>query len=442
MIVSLVSRGDGCQYLSHLLHKHPARVHQTNLPFGLARVFYPKYTEQECCAVLAVEMNNVEAVRGRADWALGQYVNDRPYSASSLLCTAISKVFRSAVAGNCAQKPHLTSLEFDLEFRLPAVKAELDGCLSLFEPLGYHIKTAQGRRETTAAPWEEEICLDISGRKTTSLRDLLRHLLVLIPVMDKNKHYWVGDDEVGKLVSYGEGWLENHPQRDLITRCYLKNQGKLVRQASERIHGGEGSRWPKRDLHAVRLNAVLEKIVESKPSSVIDLGCGEGKLLIKMLEQTQIPKVSGMDISLRSLRSLSGKFDKEWSGHKNRADIFFGSLLYKDSRLGGYDVATLVEVIEHIELERIGDMEKSVFGAARPKMVIVTTPNRDYNCLLGSVGEGFRHAGHRFEWSRKEFSEWAGKISSEYGYSFYIEGVGDEHPEHWTPSQLAVFRAL
>jgi 3' terminal RNA ribose 2'-O-methyltransferase Hen1 len=444
MIITIIARGSGCQSLSHLLHKHPGKVYQSELPFGLARVFYPKYGEAECRVVLAVDLDNVEAVRGGADWALGKYVSDRPYTASSLLCVAISKVFRSAVAGKCLKDPPLVEQELDLEFQLPAVKVSEEMCLKLFGPLGYRIQVGRGPSEDGGGEWEAGGCVWLVGRKTGLVRDLLNHLLVLIPAMDHGKHYWVEEGEVDKLLTQGKGWLEDHPQRDFIVRTCLKKQGKLIRDFDNRIQlrANQNQACGKRDLHSVRLDTVLRKIFEFAPSSVVDLGCGEGKFLTKLLEETNIPKISGMDVSTRAIGALSEKLDRYYCQHRGRARLFAGSLVYRDIRIAGFDAAVMIEVIEHIDPERLHAVETAVFGDARPRRVIVTTPNRDYNCLFVGLGGGLRHGGHRFEWTRGEFEKWAEKISDEYGYTFCIKGIGDEHPEYWTPSQMAIFEAV
>jgi len=103
----------------------------------------------------------------------------------------------------------------------------------LFEPLGYAISAQPLVLDEQFPDWGESHYFDLTLSGTMRVRDLLAHLCVLIPVLDDRKHYFVGDDEVEKLLRRGEGWLTAHPERDLITRRYLKHRRDLVRDALE-----------------------------------------------------------------------------------------------------------------------------------------------------------------------------------------------------------------
>jgi 3' terminal RNA ribose 2'-O-methyltransferase Hen1 len=148
-----------------------------------------------------------------------------------------------------------------------------------------------------------------------------------------------------------------------------------------------------------------------------------------------------MDVSSRALEIAHDRLDRlPPFKRQGRADLFLGSLVYRDSRLCGYDVAALVEVIEHLDADRLDSLEEVVFGAAAPQRVIVTTPNREYNVLFEGMKPGaLRHGDHRFEWTRSEFRAWAEAVAGKHGYEVAFEPLGEEHAEHGPPSQMAVF---
>ena len=277
--------------------------------------------------------------------------------------------------------------------------------------------------------------------------ELLRHLYVLLPVLDGKKHYYISDDEVSKLLRHGEGWLETHPQREMITQRFLKYR-KLVQQVGEQWPAWEEEDAPDAQAeahppavrpHDDRLNRVAEKLRQSGVSSVIDLGCGEGKLLQRLLTMPQFRELAGLDLSARSLDIAADKLKlRERPELRERVRLLHGSLSYPDSRLKGFDAAALVEVIEHLEPHRLEALSENVFGFARPGLVLLTTPNAEYNASFAEP-KALRHADHRFEWTRAEFEGWARSTAEKYGYGVEFEALGDIHPEYGPMTQMAVF---
>jgi 3' terminal RNA ribose 2'-O-methyltransferase Hen1 len=461
VLLSITNRTPEATDLGHLLHKHPARCHEVDLAFGKGTVFYPAAGPEECTAVLLVEVDPVDLVRSagarQGGWALGQYVNDRPYAASSFLSVAIARAFGTALNGRCTKRPELVDRPLLLEVKLPVVPAgDGDILKKLFEPLGYQVETHRLPLDPAFPSWGESRYHELLLRVELPLHLVLKHLFVLIGALDRSKHYWVGKEEIDKLLAKGEGWLAAHPEREWIVRRYLKYQTRLAREALERLvpepeepeedeespdTGVEPAVERKISLHDARLDRVAELVAGLHPQSVVDLGCGEGKLLRRLLRQTKIPKILGMDVSSRSLEIAHERLDRippfQVSG---RIDIFLGSLVYRDSRLRGHDVATLVEVIEHLDTDRLDAMEEVVFADAAPRHVFVTTPNREYNVLFEGMRPGaLRHADHRFEWTRAEFQEWAARVAGIHGYEVAFESLGEENAEHGPPSQMAVF---
>nr|WP_226895486.1 3' terminal RNA ribose 2'-O-methyltransferase Hen1 [Luteolibacter marinus] len=456
-MLSITNRTPDATDLGHLLHKHPARCHGVELAFGTGTVFYPVARAEECTAVLAVEVDPVGLVRSEGarngGWALGRYVNDRPYTASSFLSVAISRILGTALNGRCPKRPELVDRPLELEAKLPVVQAP-DGMLErLFAPLGYTVTSHRLPLDPAFPAWSESRYHELTLRAQIPLHLLLKHLFVLIPALDREKHYWVGREEIDKLLAKGEGWLGDHPERESIVRRYLKYQKRLAREALERLApepdddeeeeaaGKEPEVERKISLHEVRLDRVAECIAACDPKSVIDLGCGEGKLVARLLRQTRIPVIRGMDISSRALEIADERLERIPAARREgRVKLFLGSLIYRDSRLTGHDVAALVEVIEHLDPDRLDSLEQVVFASAAPGRVFVTTPNREYNALFEAMKpSALRHSDHRFEWTRAEFRNWAERVAADHGYAVSYEGLGEEHPEHGPPSQMAVF---
>src|ERR1700754_4221048 len=202
--------------LGFLLHKHPERVQAFPLPFGTAHVLYPEVGEERCTAALVLDIDPVGLVRrdGQGGFPLAEYVNDRPYVASSLLSVALVNVFKTATEGS---RPELAARPIPLEAALPAVRGSGELVRRLFEPLGYAVEVGEvGARHVS-----------VRLGATARLAELLTHLYVLLPVLDDFKHYFVDESEVEKLMRRGEGWLPTHPERELIARRYLKHERRL-----------------------------------------------------------------------------------------------------------------------------------------------------------------------------------------------------------------------
>ena len=464
MLLTLTSTTAPATDLGYLLHKNPSRVHVVNLTFGKAHVFYPEADADRCTAALLLEVDPVGLVRGRKGppgegRALEQYVNDRPYVASSFLSVAIAEVFGTALSGRSKDRPELAEREIPLEARLSVVPCRGGEALlrSLFEPLGYEVTATPHALDEMNPDWGASRYFTVTLNGTKRLCELLTHLYVLVPVLDDDKHYWVGDDEVSKLVRRGEGWLSTHPQRELITRRYLKHQRSLARQALEQIiadelpaadetesaHTQEEAEIEKRiSLNEHRIRAVIDALQQSGARRALDLGCGEGQLVRALLKEKTFDEILGIDVSHRALEMASDRLRLDEMPEKQRERIRLaqGSLMYRDTRLSGYDAAAVIEVIEHLDAPRLSAFERAVFEFARPGTVVVTTPNAEYNIKFENLPAGrFRHKDHRFEWSRAELEAWAKQVASRFGYSVRFMAVGPEDAALGAPTQMAVF---
>ena len=450
--------------LGYLLHKNPDRFQSFTLPFGRADVFYPVADLERCTAALLLHIDPVALARpksgqsGAPGWPQ-QYVNDRPYVASSYLSVAIAAVFSSALAGSSRERPELAQQAIPLEAQLPTLPAREGPELirRLFEPLGYSVAIREHALDADFPQWGASPCFSVALKAMAPLRELLAHLYVLLPVLDDAKHYWVGDDEVDKLLRFGAGWLGEHPHQELISARYLKRQRSLVRQVLSQLsddghtdpdaatqrgeHDEERLETPLR-LAEQRIQAVAALLREIGAARVLDLGCGEGGLLRELLKEPAFRSITGMDVSHRALETAHARLrlDRLPTAQRARISLLHGSLTYQDERLAGYDAAIAMEVIEHIDPDRLAAFETTVFGAAYPGAVIITTPNSEYNALFENLPPGqFRHRDHRFEWSRAQFREWASAVASRRNYSVRFQAVGAEHPVHGPPTQLGVF---
>jgi 3' terminal RNA ribose 2'-O-methyltransferase Hen1 len=442
--------------LGFLLHKHPDRAQAFTQPFGEARVFYPEASEERCTAALLLEVDPVGLVRrgmGSTGFALAEYVNDRPYVASSFMSVAMVNVFKSAMSGTCKGHEDLAATAISLEAWLPVVPARggIDLARRLFDPLGYAVEARGLELDPEFPDWGEDRHIELRLEGNLRLAELLTHLYVLLPVLDDEKHYWVDDSEIDKLLRRGEGWLASHPERELIARRYLKNQASLFHPALARLEeeveaedGVDRATDPAPDdaplLRDQRLDAVVTALEESGARRVLDLGCGSGALLRRLLAGPY-EKIVGVDVSVRALEGAARRLDLETMHDAERAriELLQSPLTYRDRRLGGFDAAALVEVIEHLDPPRLGALERNVFADARPGTVIVTTPNAEYNVRWPGVDGGMRHPDHRFEWTRAEFATWAEAVAARNGYEVRRIPVGPDDPEVGPPTQMAVF---
>ena len=491
--------------LGFLLHKHPDKAQRFSTSHGTAHVLYPEADTERCTAALLLEVDPVALVRrgrgkgrgGAPDSALAQYVNDRPYAASSLLAVALSTVFSSALRGQCKARPELPERPLPLRIEVPALPARGGAALveRLFAPLGWAVTAEPVPLDERFPQWGDSRYVRLVLEGESRLADALRHLYVLLPVLDDAKHYWVAPDEVDKLLRSGEGWLEHHPEQRLISNRYLARRWSLTRSAMERLElarlaetddaeaeeidnaveelaeepagepagregqaeqseqgekgerGGvepEGESAPQPVPLAVRRReAILGALREAGASRVLDLGCGQGQLLGELLRDARFTEIVGVDVSIRALNQAARRLrlDRMPERQSARLKLTQGSLAYTDSRLTGYDAAVLSEVIEHVDPPRLPALEYAVFGAARPRAVVVTTPNVEYNVRWESLPAGeVRHPDHRFEWTREEFRDWARGVAERHGYAVEFRPVGPDDPEVGPPTQLALFQ--
>jgi 3' terminal RNA ribose 2'-O-methyltransferase Hen1 len=456
VLLTITTTREPATDLGYLLHKHPGRPQSFAVSAGVAHVFYPEAAAERCTAALLLEVDPVALVRKsrkNGDGELAQYVNDRPYAASSLLAVAIKEAFRTALTGRCDARPELAAARIPLAIRVPALRCRGGAGLAhrLFTPIGWGVEAVT--QPLRPAEWGDSPHVDLRLTGEMRLADALNHLYVLLPVLDDAKHYWVSTEEVDKLVRAGGGWLAGHPDSELIARRYLSHRRKLTESALARLAEADDTDPDELDnavpaddeetgkekpLAVQRREAVLAVLREANARRVGDFGCGAGALTKALLAEPGIELVAAVDVSVRALRLAARGLTPE--RHPERLRLFQSSLTYRDDRLAGLDAAVLMEVIEHMEPERLPALERTVFGFAAPGAVVVTTPNAEYNAHFPALPPGaMRHGDHRFEWTRAQFRAWAERVAAGHRYRVRFLPVGPEHPHDGPPTQMAVF---
>lgn len=466
MLLTVTTTIDPATDLGYLLHKHPDKRQSFPIAAGTAHVFYPTASQTECTAALLLDIDPITLVRGRGrrpvtGFTLGQYVNDRPYAASSMLAVALGSVFKTAMNGRCDARPELAATPIPLRVHIPALpcRGGLELAERLFTPLGWDVGAIGVPLDPEFPQWGGSRYADLTLTGELRVADALKHLYVLLPVLDNAKHYWVSEDEVDKLLRTGEGWLAGHPERDLITGRYLAHRGSYVRSALDRLAEADEVEPESLDnalaeplvtelldrpesLAVSRRRGVLAALRASGARRVLDLGCGGGALLRELLRDNTFTEIVGVDVSVSALATAARRLhlDRASDRVRERISLRQGALTYADPSLAGYDAAVLMEVIEHVDEPRLPALEHAVFDVARPRCVVVTTPNVEYNARFETLPEGhFRHRDHRFEWTRAQFADWADRVCAAHGYQVRHLPIGQDDHEVGSPTQLAVF---
>ncbi len=466
MLLTISTTQSPATDLGYLLHKNPQRLHSQDLGFGQAHVFYPEARDDLCTAALMLDVDPIGLVRRKGPagdgFALEQYVNDRPYVASSFLSVALGQVFRTAMTGRSKDRQGLADSEVPFAIRIPVLPCRGgEGVLRrLFEPLGYAVAATRLPLDTAFPSWGDSAYFDVELSVTARLAQVLKHLYVLIPVLDHDKHYWIGDEEVDKLLRHGEGWLDAHPDKELIARRYLKSFKGLTAQAlgrlseaepvtepepetaGERPAGQEETLERRINLNQQRMDWVVATLKQRGARRVVDMGCGEGKLVGLLMKDIAFEKITGCDVSVRALEIARDRmnFDRLPEFQQSRVTLMQSALTYRDKRLAGYDAATVIEVIEHLEPERLDAFARAIFQYAKPGLVVLTTPNAEYNALFENLPAGkFRHPDHRFEWTRAEFEAWANTTADRFGYTVEFAPVGAFDDTLGAPTQAGLF---
>ena len=454
MLLTITYKGKNTQDLGYLLHKNPSRPQKFSLNYGKAYVFYPEMSDESTTAALLLDIDPIDLARGKVgstDGGLFDYVNDRPYVCSSLMSTAISKVFGTAMSGRSKEKQELADTPLNLTAKIHMLAASNQNMIpDIFEPLGYTAEIEAFLNDDNFPRWGQSKYVDLTLSGTQRLRNLLNHLYVLIPVFDTQKHYYISTEEIEKLLLHGEGWLKEHPKCEYITSRYLSRRRSLIGKALSRLtdvpetDATEQSELKENKLHLnqTRLRTVVDQVLASGAKSVIDMGCGEGNLTRLLIREKQLQKVAAFDVSFAALERCNAKLkvDRLHETLQDKLDLFQSSLTYRDKRFEGFDCACVIEVVEHMDISRLTAFTRVLFEFAAPRTVILTTPNVEYNVNYEHMKESaLRHSDHRFEWNRAQFADWADGVCDKYSYKVDIKEIGDSDDDSGTPTQMGVF---
>nr|WP_263328550.1 3' terminal RNA ribose 2'-O-methyltransferase Hen1 [Neobacillus sp. Marseille-Q6967] len=443
MQLSLTVKGNGAEAVSYLLAKNPNNLYERDEKGFKVRSVYPVFSNEEVKFLIYVKPDPIDLVRSSPEvYDISHYINDREFAVSSLFVSAIRKALGTALNGK-PQEEYVQWVEhrFDMEVSFGPIATDLpDGELTeLFKPIGYNVEIK--RAASTLRSKSSALFITLTGKQT--IQNLLKHLFILIPVIDNYKHYFIDEREIEKVERYGEGWLENHPLKQFIVRRALRFQN-LIKQS--KFYERERHNQENKETKKIRLNELrYEKIVDfigtlPKRETIVDLGAGEGKLSVKLGYLDGVKEILSIEPSNKSrVRAIQRFEEAEGTDGFTPPTSLAGSLYYYDDRLVNKDIMVLCEVIEHIDEYRIPKMMEIILKDYHPKVLIVTTPNKEYNVIY-DMDETMRHHDHRFEWTRTEFQQKCVQWMNKSPYHIDFDGIGDEHPEYGHPTQMAIFR--
>jgi small RNA 2'-O-methyltransferase len=230
---------------------------------------------------------------------------------------------------------------------------------------------------------------------------------------------------------------DDRTRRGRQRRAHPWWEGAAADPVEERGHAEESS-----DLHEERLDAVARVLLREGVSTVLDLGCGAGSLLRRLAREAAYSRLTGVDLSIAALRTAERVLAPFRAAEAPRIDLLHGSILEHSAEWPAADAAVLVETIEHLPPDELSRLEGAVLAGLRPRLVVITTPNRECNPLLGIPDGRLRHPDHRFEWGRTKFEAWAAGLGSRHGYAAAFEGIGPGDAWHGRATQMAVLRRL
>lgn len=458
MLINITVTGENAKALSYILWKNPEHIFDREFSSGHVVVFFSEYSDQKATASMLVLVDTVGMVRSEWGKMSSSYVDHRPYAASSITSVALKEAYSSAFAGKSetAEIDAIIKQKLPVEIELSSVwtKGGVQNVHDFFEPINYAVKAEKLPYESKWLKSDSNVFnITLTGMQT--IPDLLRHLYVLLPALDNKKHYFVDGNEIAKLLSHGEGWLETHPHKERIVSRYLIHRHNLIEEALEQLtedildedteEGTEEAVERPIRLQEERLQTALAvlRTLDPAPLKLGDLGCGSGDFIRLIENDRAFPEVIGMDVSSKALQLAEKRLhlDRRNAWQMPKISFIHGSLVYKDSRLKGLDAILLLEVIEHIDAAKLPIIEYNIFEFLSPGYVFVSTPNQEYNSLFPSIEKNaLRHRDHRFEWTRNEFKQWSDAIAVKYSYEVEFFNIGPCDDNLGAPTQMAVFK--
>ncbi|MBK3495944.1 3' terminal RNA ribose 2'-O-methyltransferase Hen1 [Viridibacillus sp. YIM B01967] len=441
MQLTIKATGNHITELSHLLAKNPNNLYERKQKEHIVRIFYETFNHSELKMTTYVVPDSLALVKNTNNtYDITHYINDREFAVSSIFTSFIRNAFGTALNGQPKEEYiEWVSHRYDFEFSFGPIASELSDAQiqSLFEPLGYKVQIEYGETNYQFNMKERSTARFINIEGNVTLQTGLRQIFVLIPVIDNYKHYFIDETEVEKLERYGEGWLDEHPERELIFKRALRF--KELYSPLEKT-GLTTLPQKKVRLNDLRYSKIIDAVENlSHKKTVVDFGSGEGKLSEQLGFVDGVQEILAVEPSQIEVQKANRRFEKLVGDSQFVMPTnHFGSLFYKDERLKGKDVIILCEVIEHIDPERLPRAMSVIFNDYQPKTVIITTPNREYNSVY-DMDDKKRHNDHRFEWTRREFQQWCANRMENIHYNFKFDGIGEEHPQFGHSTQMCIF---
>ncbi|WP_427137686.1 3' terminal RNA ribose 2'-O-methyltransferase Hen1 [Psychrobacillus psychrodurans] len=441
MQLTIRATGENVEVITYLLAKNPNNIYERNHKGHYIRMFYNVVTETELELTIFLTPDPLVLVNNSSNaYDITHYINDREFAVSSIFISLIRSALGTALNGQ-PKEEYIKWVDhrFPFVFSFGPVATELSeqDTRNLFEPLGYDVDIEYAETDYSFRLKEKSSACYITLSGHTSLQKGLQQLFLLIPVLDNYKHYFIDESEIEMLKRYGEGWLEDHPQKEFIIRKALRFK-EIYSQLEEQDNSDK-------QIHPIRLNELrYEKIVDlvkklPMKNTIVDFGSGEGKLSAQLGFVEGVQEIFAVEPS-ETARSKAQKRFEKLKDKKGFVEpiMIWGSLFYFDERLKNKDVIILCEVIEHIDEERLPKAMDLILEQYYPSSIIITTPNKEYNHVY-EMTESLRHNDHRFEWSREEFKEWCLRMNHSERYVLTFEGIGNEDETYGFPTQMCTF---
>ncbi|WP_407270561.1 3' terminal RNA ribose 2'-O-methyltransferase Hen1 [Radiobacillus sp. PE A8.2] len=441
MQLTIHATGENVQVLSFLLAKNPTNLYERESKGHLVRMFYSKFMPSEVEATIFVTPDSIELVKNNNNaYDITHYINDREFAVSSIFTSLIRSALATALNGNTKEEYQAWVKHcFPFTFGFGPVSTDLsdEQITNLFEPLGYEIDIEKRELDYDFSLKTTNHVRYINIHGTTTLQTGLRQLFVLIPVLDNYKHYYIDEKEIDKLQRYGEGWLDQHPSKDMIIRRALRFK-ELYSQLEDKVEQQETT--PKVRLNELRYQKIAETVQQlTDRKSIVDFGSGEGKLAYKLGFVSGVEEILAVEPSETATTRAIARFEHGESevGFVSPTPVW-GSLYYFDQRLVNKDVIILCEVIEHIDEYRLPKIIQTILQKYQPRALIITTPNSEYNNVY-ELDQAYRHSDHRFEWTRNQFQACCTAATEQHPYRLHFDGIGEEHPSFGQPTQMCTF---
>ena len=432
MLLTLRVTGSHAADLEVLLEKSPDKLHSTSLPFGLAHVFFPEVSPDAVTVALVVDVDAVA-------WSSNESSTPFATANAATLSAAIARVFTTALAARSPERPDLVTAILPIEARVSslAMTRGIDDARALFAPLGYEVEVEEDVPGASTGVSSSRTRHSVRLAKPCSLYEVLSHIYVLGPVLDGHTGDHVLDGERDALVLHAEGAARGHPLADRITQAHAIRRSSEISAAFERLVAVDalaGQTDPEAPstptlLDDARMEAIVYELREAAACSVVDLGCGDGKLLSRLVREKALTRIVGFDVSFRllDLAAARMKLDRRGAKKSERLELLHGSLFYSDSRLRGFDAAILADVLQHVPADRLGDVENVVFSEAQPSTVVVM--------MNGGGREDSTPTDLPHAWSTNQFDAWASGVSERRGYRVRLLSIGSSQ----LPTRMAVF---